>query len=303
MGIWKYVSVFRFYLHDNYTNNENNLCFLLKENVDGTKDEFTFKKVFEPNSKQFDVFVELKPLVQSWIDGRNICILSHGETGMTSFDSKDILFTHLFIFKLGSGKKFTMSGENGENTGLFGRTVEFLFERCKINSAFGFEYKFSLTYFEVFNENLFDLLGSDSTEISITMTDGNIQICGLSFWDFSCREDLESILRKANERRELLPIKGISHNEIHGIISVRLSTTHFAHQINSQIAFIKSAGSDIKHQKPFMEKGSFLSNFLQTQLAGGCTAAIVLNVLQTGQNNEETYANIRLAKKLGSNSI
>ena len=69
------------------------------------KQSFTFDYVWNQGSKQQDVFNEVSQLVQSALDGYNVCLFAYGQTG--------------------SGKTFTMQGEVAkEYRGIIPRSIE-----------------------------------------------------------------------------------------------------------------------------------------------------------------------------------
>lgn len=54
------------------------------------KHDFSFDQVFAPNSEQQDIFELVSPLVQSALDGYNVCIFAYGQTG--EFHQKNVSF-------------------------------------------------------------------------------------------------------------------------------------------------------------------------------------------------------------------
>lgn len=70
------------------------------------KQDFTFDKVFPPCSTQDEVFEELALLVQSALDGYDVCVFAYGQTG--------------------SGKTYTMEG--GSEPGMIPKTIDHIFK-------------------------------------------------------------------------------------------------------------------------------------------------------------------------------
>jgi len=110
---------------------------------------FTFDKVFQPSSRQEDVFEEISQLVQSALDGYNVCIFAYGQTG--------------------SGKTHTMEGPlnaSGEAMGMIPRSVLQIYQNAKALEEKGWKYTMEGQYVEIYNEAIIDLLGNDGIDSS-----------------------------------------------------------------------------------------------------------------------------------------
>ena len=82
-------------------------AILIFEQIDRAR-VFTFDSVFSPVDGQAPVFEDVSHLVQSAVDGYNVCIFAYGQTG--------------------SGKTWTMSGIRS-NPGIQPRAGKYLSER------------------------------------------------------------------------------------------------------------------------------------------------------------------------------
>lgn len=97
--------------------------------------KFTFDIIFDQNSSNEDIFVEISQLVQSALDGYNVCIFTYGQTG--------------------SGKTYTMSNPND---GLIPRSIHQIFERMETLSSLGWCFELYGQFFELYGDSINDLL-------------------------------------------------------------------------------------------------------------------------------------------------
>jgi kinesin family protein C1 len=112
---------------------------------------FEFDRVFGPSSTQSQVYEEISHMVQSAVDGYNVCIFAYGQTG--------------------SGKTHTMMGGidsplEGEERGVMPRAAEHIFHYCNELKEHGYTFKVTATMVEIYNEQINDLLGSSSCSSS-----------------------------------------------------------------------------------------------------------------------------------------
>lgn len=90
----------------------------------------------------------VSPMIQSALDGYNICIFAYGQTG--------------------SGKTFTMDGA-ANNTGIIPRTTHLLFDSFAQYKRLGWTYKLYASALEIYNETLYDLLSNEPKDLDIRM--------------------------------------------------------------------------------------------------------------------------------------
>ena len=106
---------------------------------------FTFDVAFDETATQQDVFEHTgRHMVQGVLQGFNSSIFAYGATG--------------------AGKTYTMLGDRN-NPGLMVRTVAALFE--SINAQVGYKFKTRMSYLEVYNENIRDLLTPSSQHLEL----------------------------------------------------------------------------------------------------------------------------------------
>ncbi|XP_074786715.1 kinesin-like protein KIFC1 isoform X2 [Athene noctua] len=105
--------------------------------------DFSFDRVFPPATSQQEVFEEIAMLVQSALDGYHVCIFAYGQTG--------------------SGKTYTMEGPDAldpQTRGMIPRAVRQVFQGARELAEKGWEYGFTASFLEIYNETLRDLLAA-----------------------------------------------------------------------------------------------------------------------------------------------
>ncbi|ULU12859.1 hypothetical protein L3Y34_015827 [Caenorhabditis briggsae] len=86
------------------------------------------------------VFCEIEDFILSALHGYNVGLIAFGQTG--------------------SGKTHTMRGGDGENEGIIPRAASFLFSASKQLEATGWQFQFSLSFLEIYNNEAYDLLNN-----------------------------------------------------------------------------------------------------------------------------------------------
>ncbi|VDP44318.1 unnamed protein product [Schistosoma margrebowiei] len=143
---------------------------------------FTFDHVFNQYSKQIDVYKSMvAPMIEEIILGYNCTIFAYGQTG--------------------SGKTFTMTDPLA---GIIPRALSHLFETLQSN---GSDFSVRVSFLEVYNEELFDLLSASEDVTRLTIYDdvnrkGSVIVKGLREVVVLDKDDVYSVIERGIARRQ-----------------------------------------------------------------------------------------------------
>ena len=164
---------------------------------------FGFDRVFGQESSQDDVFEVVKSTIfqekGGLLDGFNCTVFAYGATG--------------------SGKTFTMAGTK-ENPGIMSRSVQYIFEA--IDARMGRNAKIRLSYLEIYNEEIRDLLNpvdDRNKEKELKIVDDPVEgitVTGLSYAYPKDTYEVLKLVHIGNSRRtqaqtDANPVSSRSH--------------------------------------------------------------------------------------------
>lgn len=170
---------------------------------DVTKDNpFAFDRVFSPTQNNDAVFGEIALLIQSALDGYNVCIFAYGQTG--------------------SGKTYTMSSKDG----MIPRSLRFIYDKCKDLEGRGWKYTIEGSFVEVYNEEIRDLLGDGSQkkhEVHHDHINHETTVTNTTTLPLDNKEQVDSILSQAMDRRSVAATKANEHSSrSHSVFILKL---------------------------------------------------------------------------------
>uniref|UniRef100_A0A1Q3EX54 Putative kinesin-like protein n=1 Tax=Culex tarsalis TaxID=7177 RepID=A0A1Q3EX54_CULTA len=158
-----------------------------------TSKKFTFDRAFDVNSRQHEVYqAVVAPYIEEVLAGFNCTVFAYGQTG--------------------TGKTFTMVGEeqpelssgwdDDTKTGIIPRALNHLFDELRMTEL---EFSMRISYLELYNEELCDLLSTDD-HVKIRIYDdvnkkGSVIVQGLEEVLVHSKDDVYKLLAKGQERR------------------------------------------------------------------------------------------------------
>ncbi|XP_061355130.1 kinesin-like protein KIN-14E isoform X1 [Gastrolobium bilobum] len=246
-----------------------------------------YDRVFDGDATQETVFEDTRYLVQSAVDGYNVCIFAYGQTG--------------------SGKTFTIYGYEN-NPGITPRATAELFRILKRDNN---KYSFSLKAYmvELYQDTLIDLLlpkNAKHLKLDIKKDPaGMVVVENVTVVPISTIEELNSIIQRGSERRH---ISGTQMNEessrSHLILSIVIESTDLQSQsvARGKLSFVDLAGSE-----RVKKSGSTGSQLKEAQSINKSLSALgdVISALSSG-GQHTPYRNHKLtmlmSDSLGGNA-
>lgn len=196
----------------------------------GRPKTFEFDEVYQPATSQETVFGDTSPLIDSVVDGYNVCIFAYGQTG--------------------SGKTFTMGGSDDENNqGINSRALQRLFQIIKERSETE-KSTVCLSVLEIYCEQIRDLLAKSGSKETYEVKQGGpfgSYVTNMTEVPVESAKNITSIMTKAQANRSQGKTNMNEHSSrSHMILYIIVRTTNIQTGLQSygKLSLIDLAGSE-----------------------------------------------------------
>ncbi|XP_066545982.1 kinesin-like protein KIF19 [Amia ocellicauda] len=253
---------------------------------------FMFDFAFNYTASQEDVYVgTTRSLIEGVISGYNATVFAYGPTG--------------------AGKTFTMLGTDAQ-PGIYIRTLNDLF-RAIAEGSEEMDYSVYLSYLEIYNEMIRDLLNPDSGFLELREdAKGEIQITGITEFSTNNAQEIMQLLTRGNRQRTQEPTAANrTSSRSHAVLQVRVRQQRRLRGLSEEVRvgklfMIDLAGTERASQTlnrgKRMKEGAHINRSLLA--LGNC-----INALSDRAGNRPHFVNYRDSKltrllkdSLGGNS-
>lgn len=249
---------------------------------------FEFDRVFTPQVQNAEIFDEISQLVQSALDGYNVCIFCYGQTG--------------------SGKTYTMSSPDG----VIPRATKMIYETVNKLKEKSWTYTMEGNFIEVYNEELHDLLtpakeqdGKKKLEIRHDEIKKTTTVVNCKSVTLDSEDTVEIMLNQAQKNRSVAATKSNERSSrSHSVFTLKLIGENSAtrERCEGTLNLVDLAGSERLKQS-----GAEGERMKETQAINTSLKSLgdVIEALGSGQkhipyrNSKLTYL---LRYSLGGNS-
>jgi kinesin family protein 18/19 len=247
---------------------------------------FGFDRVFDENTTQADVYeATTRSLLDSVLDGFNATVFAYGATGC--------------------GKTHTITG-TAQQPGIIFMTMQELFEKVEELKETK-EVEVSLSYLEIYNENIRDLLNPDMATAKqglMLREDSNqaVSVAGLSSHKpHNVQEVMDMVIQGNAQRTQSPTAANATSSRSHAVLQVNVSSKDRNTDVNEPVTFatlsiIDLAGSE--RASATKNRGARLlegANINKSLLAlGSCINALC----DSRKHNHIPYRNSKLTRLL-----
>ncbi|XP_068630333.1 kinesin-like protein KIF18A [Battus philenor] len=274
--------------------------------------KFVFDNVCGQNATNQEVFeTTTKEILAALMEGYNCSVFAYGATG--------------------AGKTFTMIG-NEEHPGITYLTMEHLFNT--INSfEKDREFDIGVSYIEVYNENVYDLLEPSSTPLQLREDSKyGVMVAGLTLNNIKTARELLNMLENGNKNRTQHPTDANAESSrSHAVFQVYVKMRY---KTSSQLRIVKLSMIDLAGSERASATGcvgdrfkeganinksllslgncinkladgssyipyrdSKLTRLLKDSLGGNCKTVMIANISPSGASYEDTYNTLKYAAR------
>ncbi|XP_076102450.1 kinesin-like protein KIF11 [Mytilus galloprovincialis] len=184
--------------------------------INPTTKTYNFDHVFPPAASQLHVYTSIViPIIEEVLLGYNCTIFAYGQTG--------------------TGKTYTMEGERSDDpsvswqedplAGIIPRAMFHIFERLQRQDV---EFSIRVSFLELYNEELFDLLGSTDDPLRLKIYEdssrkGSVIINGLEEVVVRSKDEVFQIIERGSAKRQTAATLMNAHSSrSHTVFSVTI---------------------------------------------------------------------------------
>lgn len=187
---------------------------------------FQFDRIFTTDEDQNSVFNEVRPLIQSGLEGYKICIFAYGQTG--------------------SGKTFTMEG-GGDQKGLIYNSLIEIFDILEKMKSEGWSHEIRINVVEIYNENIRDLLSGSENKPELKMVDDHVVLQNCSEQHINNYTEINNFIKIAAKNRSVGATQANERSSrSHSVLILKISLVNSILKEKRQASynFIDLAGSE-----------------------------------------------------------
>ncbi|CAL9148649.1 unnamed protein product [Musa hybrid cultivar] len=242
------------------------------ESLANPKRDYEFDRVYGPHVGQGEFFCDVQPFVQSALDGYNVSIFAYGQSR--------------------SGKTHTMEGSSHER-GLYFRSFEELFDLSNSDTTTTSQYTFYVTAFELYNEQVQDLLAKSLSSLPRNQLDYRDSSLELTQEKVDNPLDFSRVLKVALQNQGTDSSKAIMS---HLIITIHIHYSNWVTRENlySKLSLVDLPGSEILMVKD--ASGDHLTNFLHVSKSLSALGDVLTSL--TTKKETVPYENSRMTQIL-----